>query len=139
MERAATLVRWLDQRFLDPIIGLVVPEVGDLLTSVAGLYLVVLAVRRKLPAVIIARMLLNLGFDALIGAVPVLGDLFDFAYKANTRNLALLEARYEAQQAQPSDWVVVMAAVVFLVASLAIPVVLVGWVLSWVFGGRGTP
>ncbi len=131
IERARTLVRWLDERYLDPLIGLVVPEVGDLITSLVGLYLVVLAFRRKAPAIIIARMLLNLGFDALLGAVPALGDLFDFAYKANKRNLELLVVHHEGRPPRISDWLAVGAAAAFLIAALALPVVLSVWLISW--------
>lgn len=134
MARATTLVRWLDGRHLDPIIGLLLPEAGDLVTAAAGLYLVVVAVRRKLPAVILARMLLNLGLDALVGAVPVLGDLFDFVYRANTRNLALLQAHHEGRPPRASDWLVVAAAGLFLLAALALPVVLVGLLVRWLGG-----
>jgi len=49
------------------------------------------SVRLKVPKVVIARMLLNTGIDLLVGAVPLLGDLFDAGFKANLRNLALLE------------------------------------------------
>ena len=137
METATTLVRWLDRRFLDPILGLVLPEAGDLVTSVAGLYLVVLAVRRRLPAIIIARMLLNLSIDALVGAIPLFGDLFDFAWRANVRNLALLEAHHAGRPPRASDWLVVAGAAIFLLAALALPILLVGWLLSWLFGGGG--
>src|SRR4028119_2088610 len=83
VRRAVTLARWLDERWLDPLIGLVVPEAGDLMTAGVGLYIVAAGIHKGLPAVVIARMLLNLGIDVAIGAVPVLGDLLDFAYKAN--------------------------------------------------------
>lgn len=135
LETAATLVRLLDRRFLDPILGLVLPEAGDIITSVAGLYLVVLAIRRKAPAVIIARMLLNLGLDALVGAVPLLGDLFDFAWRANVRNLDLLESHHAGRPPRASDWLVVAGAALFLVAALALPIVLVGWLVSFLSGG----
>src|ERR1051325_652965 len=89
---AEKLARWLDSRGLDPILGLLLPGIGDVLGSLAGLYTVFVAVRRRAPKVVIARMLLNLGIDALIGVVPVVGDLFDFAWKANKKNAALLRA-----------------------------------------------
>src|SRR5947209_6233659 len=72
---AETLARWLDDRFLDPLLGFLVPGVGDVIGSALGLYVVVVAWRRKLPLVTVSRMLLNLGIDALVGAVPIAGDL----------------------------------------------------------------
>src|SRR5690348_16002469 len=74
---AETLARWLDDRFLDPLLGLVLPGVGDVVGSALGLYVVGVALRRRLPLVTVARMLMNLGVDALVGAVPLAGDLFD--------------------------------------------------------------
>src|SRR4051812_49564115 len=84
----------MDRRWLDPIIGLILPGAGDLISSGLGLYPVVLAWRRGAPKVLIARMLLNLSVDMLGGAVPVLGDVWDFFFRAHSRNLDLLRARH---------------------------------------------
>ena len=133
LERATGLVRWLDDRYLDPLIGLVFPGMGDVLTSTAGLYLVVLAAYEGLPPVVMARMLINLALDTAMGVIPVLGDVFDVFYKANKRNLALLEARHATRRATTGDWLVVGAAgVVFLIA-LSLPVLLVVLLLSALF------
>jgi len=91
---------------------------------------VVVAVRRKTGAVVIARMLLNLGLDALLGAVPLIGDLADFVYRANSRNLALLRARGSGRPAGVTDWLVVGGAAVFLLGALLLPWVLIVWLLS---------
>jgi hypothetical protein len=133
LARAATLVRWLDGRYLDPVIGLVLPEAGDLVTAVAGLYLVAIAIRRRAGAVVIARMLLNLGLDLLMGAVPVLGDLADFAFRANVRNLALLRSRSASQPARATDWLIVGGAAVFLLFALALPVIVSAWLIAHLF------
>ncbi len=77
---------------LDAVLGLLLPEVGDVVTAVSGLSLIWLAIRQQAPSRVIARMLLNLVVDALVGAIPLLGDVFDFAFKANRRNLDLLKA-----------------------------------------------
>ena len=74
----------------DAIVGLV-PGIGDLVGLVIGLALVVEAIRLRLPLLVIGRMLVNLTLDAWVGAIPLFGDLFDFAFKANHRNLELLE------------------------------------------------
>ena len=84
---AATLARWLDDRFIDPLLGLFLPGVGDLLGSALGLYPVLLAWRRRAPKVLLARMMLNLAADAAGGAIPVLGDIWDFLFRAHARNL----------------------------------------------------
>ncbi len=128
---AETLARWLDDRFLDPLLGLVLPGVGDAIGSALGLYVVAVALRRRLPLPTVARMLLNLAVDALVGAVPVAGDLFDFAWKANRRNVALLRARAAAPHQTAGDWLRVGAALALVAAALAAPVVVVGWTLHW--------
>ena len=75
----------------DPILGLV-PGAGDLISAFVGAYGVWLAGQLGAPGSVILRMLLNLFIDTTIGSIPVAGDLFDFAFKANTRNRLLLEA-----------------------------------------------
>jgi hypothetical protein len=136
---ATKLARLLDERYLDPILGLLLPGAGDVLGAALGLYAVGLAWRRKAPKVLIARMLLNLSVDLLGGAVPVLGDVWDFFFKANTKNLALLRTRLN-KGAQPaartSDWLLVVGAVLLFLVALAVPVTLV-WLTVHELGRLG--
>jgi hypothetical protein len=120
IDRARTLVRALDRFYLDPILGFLVPGVGDVVGSLLGLYPVAIALRRRLSLVIVARMLLNLAVDALLGVVPVLGDLVDFGFKANTRNLELLQHRV-AGGGKPTarDYAMVIGAAVLFLAAVA--------------------
>lgn len=111
IERARTLARVLDHYLVDPLLGLLLPGVGDLIGSLLGLYLVAIAVRRRMSPVIVARMLLNLALDAALGAIPLIGDIADFAYKANERNLALLVGRRETGRSTARDWLAVGGAV----------------------------
>ena len=126
---AETLARWLDDRFLDPVLGFALPGVGDVIGSALGLYVVGVAFKRKLPLVTVARMILNLGIDALVGAVPVAGDLFDVAWKAKRRNVRLLRQRHEARQDTAGDWLRVVGAFALLVGALAIPVAAAWWLI----------
>lgn len=130
---ARTIARILDDYYLDALIGLLVPGAGDALTSATGLYLVGVAIREKLPAVVIARMLINLSVDALVGVIPLAGDLFDFAFKANKRNLRLLEERHVAERSRPSDWLYVGLAAALCLAALALPIVLMVWLARVLF------
>jgi Domain of unknown function (DUF4112) len=125
LEVAATLARWLDGRFVDPLLGLLLPGIGDLLGSALGLYPVLLAWRRRAPRSLLARMILNLAADAAGGAIPVVGDIWDFFFKAHARNLELLRARGSAGGLRRhwSDVFVVAGAGLVLVAALAAPVV----------------
>jgi hypothetical protein len=120
LERVRTLTRVLDHYLVDPVLGLVLPGAGDLIGSVLGLYVVGIALQRRTSPVIIARMLLNLALDAAFGFVPVLGDIADFAYKANTRNLALLSERSIGGRATARDWLVVGGAALVFVAVIAL-------------------
>jgi len=106
LERAATLqrirriARLMDSavalpgtrlRFgLDPLLGLV-PGAGDVVSALISVYMIHQARRLGVGKQVLGAMVANAAADALLGAVPVLGDLFDFAFKANTRNLMLLE------------------------------------------------
>jgi hypothetical protein len=134
VRRAVTLARWLDERWLDPIIGLVVPEAGDLMTAGVGLYIVAAGIHKGLPAVVIARMLLNLGIDVAIGAVPVLGDLLDFAYKANRKNARMLE-ECQPGASTPRDWLIVVGAGLLFLLVLALPIAGLIWLLKAIFSG----
>lgn len=73
---------------LDPLVGLL-PAAGDTAAAVVGLYVVAEAARQGVAKRTLARMVLNLGLDAGAGSVPVVGDLFDAAWKANKRNARL--------------------------------------------------
>src|SRR5690606_23649921 len=123
VRRAARIARWTDVRLIDPLLGLLLPGAGDLVSAGIGLYIVGVAARLRVPPVVIARMLLNLGVDALVGAIPLLGDLFDFAWQANRRNVALLEQRGAGGRSRPTDWLVVIGAALLLLVALAVPVI----------------
>jgi hypothetical protein len=136
LEAAETLARVMDRMHVDPLLGLVVPWVGDLVSSGLGVYPVLLAWRRGAPGSLVARMLLNLSVDLVAGAVPVLGDLWDFFFRAHSRNLALLRARLVEGEvvARKRDTLVVMGAVLVFLAALALPVVLLVLAISAIAG-----
>ncbi len=75
---------------LDALIG-IVPGIGDFLGMLIGLAVLVEALRLRVPWVVLGRMALNLWIDGVVGSIPVVGDLWDFWFKANRRNLRLLE------------------------------------------------
>lgn len=79
---------------LDAVIGLI-PGFGDAAGAMMSAYIVLQAARLGAPASSLIRMLLNVGIEALAGAVPILGDLFDAAFKANARNVAILRQEVE--------------------------------------------
>ena len=75
---------------LDAIAGLV-PVVGDVITAALGAYIVWEAHNLGLPKWKLARMMGNVAFDTAIGAIPIAGDLFDFLFRSNTRNLKIVK------------------------------------------------
>lgn len=114
---------------LDPLLGLI-PGIGDLTTPLFAALLLVHAVRLRIPRVVQLRMLINAAIDFGVGAIPVVGDLFDFGWKANVRNLALLERHARpGTQASAADWVFVLLVIVVLFAVAAIPILLGAWLL----------
>jgi hypothetical protein len=121
---AERIARWTDRGMLDPIAGLVIPGLGDVLGAGVGLFIVMVAVQKKLPAVVVARMLVNLGIDTAVGMIPLVGDIFDFAFRANQKNVALLRARHVGGRSRPTDWLMVGGAGLLFIAALALPVVL---------------
>ena len=119
---------------LDPLLGLV-PGVGDLLGGALSTYVLVLAARAGATSPVLLRMLGNLGVDALVGTVPLLGDLFDVGFKANARNVALLERHLAAptDTARASGAMVagiVLAALLLVAGGIAATV----WVVRWLAG-----
>jgi hypothetical protein len=73
---------------LDPIVGLI-PVVGDAVAAGVGIWVIGEAARFGIPRVVLARMVLNLLVDLGIGAIPLIGDLYDVAFRSNARNLEL--------------------------------------------------
>lgn len=101
-ERLSNLSRLLDDSIpvpgtdyrigLDPLLGLL-PGVGDLPATGVSAYIVLEAARLGAPRETLARMLFNLVLDATLGSIPLVGDVFDAVWKANVRNVELLESR----------------------------------------------
>jgi hypothetical protein len=75
---------------LDPILGFI-PVGGDVLGLMLSSYIVLEAARLGIPKKILTRMIVNIIIDTLVGSIPVLGDIFDFAWTANEYNLKLIE------------------------------------------------
>lgn len=121
LERVKKLAKVLDSYMVDPIVGLILPGAGDIIGSLFGMYTVSIAFRRKVSPVIIARMLLNLALDAILGIVPLVGDIVDIGFKANQKNVALLEAR-ETGKASAKDWAFVVGAALLFFGTIALAI-----------------
>jgi uncharacterized protein DUF4112 len=139
--------RWwaelLDNRFripgtnirfgIDPILSLV-PGIGDLASPLFTMALLAQAIGWRVPRVVLVRMVMNALIDALIGMVPVAGNIGDIFWRANTANLALLERHAQpGVRPRPGDYAFVWAMTALLGMLLLVPVLLGLWVslLIW--------
>jgi hypothetical protein len=82
---------------LDPILNLI-PIAGDAAGTLMSAYLLVTGYRLGVPKRVLMRMMLNIGIDTVVGAIPFFGNIFDFVWKANAKNLHLLEQYTTAPQ-----------------------------------------
>lgn len=123
---------------LDAIVGLI-PGIGDFATTAVSFYILAAGVRYRVPKVTLLRMAANIGVDYLLGAIPVVGDLFDAAWKSNQMNVELLRNRAavsaeEAAHGRASDWlflgVIVLGLLALLVGSIAVSL----WLLTQLVG-----
>jgi hypothetical protein len=116
---------------LDGIIGLV-PGIGDILGGLASTIIVVAAWVRGVPYVTLVRMVVNIGIEVLLGTIPLLGDAFDIAWKANRRNYALIVRTLEHRRGDTwRDWLFLLLIGIVLAAIFLAPIFLILWFLEW--------
>jgi hypothetical protein len=119
---------------IDPLLGLL-PGGGDLAGGVLSGYIILAAARTGAPPSVIARMGVNVIVDAVTGAVPLLGDLFDAGYKANRRNAALLQEYVDRpqpieQRSRAVLVLVLLAIAAVLIGAAYVSVTLLRWVIN---------
>ncbi|MBA3548165.1 MAG: DUF4112 domain-containing protein [Nannocystis sp.] len=116
---------------LDPILGLI-PGLGDWAGALGSGYILVRAAGLGAARSTLLRMAGNIGVDLVAGTVPMFGDLFDFGWKANERNMALLRAHLEApEQRRKADHSFVVLLVVGLGLLFLLCVGLSLWLFAW--------
>lgn len=93
--RSDKVAKWMDRRFLDAIIGAVIPIGGDLVSSAAGLYIISEAIDAGVPTGKILQMLTNMAIDVAGGFIPGIGDIFDIFFRSNVRNTKILRKYLE--------------------------------------------
>jgi hypothetical protein len=104
---------------LDPVLGLL-PGGGDIAGGALSAYIVIAAARLGAPSSVILRMGWNIMVDTVLGAVPLFGDVFDAAWKANRRNVALLESYMEQPGSARRSSRLVLAGVLVGIAATVI-------------------
>ena len=110
VERADRLARVMDYQLgkgpfrfgLDAVLGLI-PGVGDVTTGAVGLYFLKLARDAELPKHKMAGMVGNLAIDTALGAIPLVGDLFDFGFRAHQRNAKVIRRHVDSQFPPPPE------------------------------------
>jgi hypothetical protein len=103
-----------DIRFgLDAIIGLI-PVAGDLSTLAVSGYMLLILARNGASGFLLARMVLNILIDTVVGMIPFLGDLFDVAFKANMRNLRLMQEHYIEGRHRGGAWKLIIPVLIIL-------------------------
>lgn len=138
--------QFMDNQFRVPVLGWrfglnaiidLVPGIGDVATSIIALYLLVSAVRYRVPKITLLRMALNIAIYFVGGLVPLVGDIFAIWWKPNIRNLNLLRTRAtvsaaEAHQGRVSDWLFVGGIAAFLLTLLVGSIILAGTVIWFI-------
>lgn len=119
---------------IDPIVGLI-PGLGDALGGVASAYIILEAALAGAPASVLTRMTVNVAVDTLVGALPLVGDLFDFAWKSNTRNVRLLARHIESPaETRRASFALVALLLALLVAMAAGAAILVVYIIRRLIG-----
>ena len=141
------LANWLDSVFeipgirfrfgIDALLGLL-PGLGDTASALASIYILQAATKFGVSRVTLARMTLNIGVDLMVGAIPVVGDVFDIYWKANRKNVELLRRHFEATPATErsltrSDGVFVASMIALIGIMLLGSVTAAYYLLAWAF------
>jgi len=115
---------------LDGIMG-VVPGIGDVLGGIASCIIIIAAWMRGVPYVTVARMVANVVIEVVVGSIPVLGDAFDIAWRANRRNYALLTGSlYEPRKHTIQSWIFLIALSTGLIMLMLVPMLLMAWLAN---------
>jgi hypothetical protein len=115
---------------LDGIVGLI-PGIGDLVGGIASCVIIFAAWTRGVPYVTVARMMANVGIEVVVGSIPVLGDMFDIAWRANRRNYALLAGTLaEPRKNKIQSWIFLTGLVALLAGVVLIPMLFLAWLMD---------
>lgn len=116
---------------LDPVIGLV-PVVGDAVSALAGAWVIAEAARFGIPRIVLARMTVNLLVDLGIGAIPLLGDVYDVVFRSNSRNLDLFRRHaLDPGATTRGERTFFLGLVALIVGVVWLALVLLGVALDW--------
>ena len=115
---------------LDGIVGLI-PGIGDVIGGIASCIILVAAWIRGVPYVTVARMVANVGIEVVVGSIPILGDMFDIAWRANRRNYALLTGSlYEPRKHSIQSWIFLGFLCLVLFVMMLLPMLFIAWLAN---------
>ncbi len=136
------LSRWLDSSIqipgtnlrigFDALIGLI-PGIGDALGAALSSYIIILALSLNISAWTLTRMVINVLIEAIIGAIPILGDVFDAVWKANEKNRRLVEESLASGRREKLDRWYIIFVLVSLAGSICFAIWAAVTTLSWIF------
>ena len=126
---------------IDALLGLI-PGVGDFIGGILSSWIVFGALRHRVPARVIVRMIANILIDLIFGAVPVAGDVFDFLYEENMKNMRLLERHRDRRRPPRSAGSITLIALAILAFNMMVALLMlfaVVTVIFWIVGQRTWP
>lgn len=137
-----SLARLMDSRFripgtnirfgLDSLFGLI-PGVGDFAGLLVSGYMIAVLANNGASGFVLARIALNVIIDALVGSIPILGDIFDIAFKANQRNMALIHQHYHEGRHRGGAWKVIVPVLLALLIGVGGIVWLAYQMFEWLY------
>jgi hypothetical protein len=128
MDRSIPIGRW--SIGLDPLLGLI-PGLGDLTSGLISSLIIARSLQAGLPRSAVGRMILNVAVDSILGSIPFVGDLFDFAYKANTKNIQIYREALQGERRAVRDWAFIVVAIAATLCLLALPVLIIYYLGAW--------
>ncbi len=117
---------------LDPIIGLY-PGYGDVVTYMMSALLILAMLQKGASGKLVMKMIGNAALDMLVGCIPILGSIFDFAYKANDRNVRLFNEYHDEGKHKGTGLGYLLLIIGVLLALLAVSVVIAATVVVWLY------
>jgi hypothetical protein len=107
---------------LDGLLG-VIPGIGDMAGAAVSMVIIARAMQTGISRSAITRMLINIAVDSFLGALPLLGDIFDFAWKSNVRNVQIYREALRGDRRPVKDWAFILFVAVILLVILSLPLI----------------
>ena len=123
---------------LDPLLGLI-PGIGDLISNAIGSSLLFLGTKAGIPRIVLLRMSINILINMVVGAIPIIGDLFSIWFKSNLQNAQLLHRHCQTTAPVTTliDWIYVSGIIIGLILLTSLAFVLIFWLASSIFALMG--